>query len=395
MTQNKIFGSLLLIAGTTIGAGMLALPIASAGLGFGTSSAIMLILWALMAYTALLMVEIHQFAPSDASLNHLAQRLLGRKGQLIANSALMFLLYALCAAYIAGGGEQVNQKLSTWLGLNLPPQAGAILFTLLIGAIVGMGTHCVDLINRGLFALKLLALLLMLALLLPQVESPHLLELPLNQGLIITAIPVIFTSFGFHGSIPSVVRYLGVEVKALRRIMLLGSALPLVIYLLWQVGSQGVLSQSQLLENQSLSSFINQLASVLHSEYLSSAISLFADLALATSFLGVSLGLFDFMASTLRREDDFSGRSLTAAITFMPPLGFALFYPQGFITALGYAAIALVILAIFLPVAMVWKQRQTRDAANMPTGYRVAGGKFALMLATLCGIVVIAAQMFS
>ena len=90
MTQNKIFGSLLLIAGTTIGAGMLALPIASAGLGFGTSSAIMLILWALMAYTALLMVEIHQFAPSDASLNHLAQRLLGRKGQLIANSALMF-----------------------------------------------------------------------------------------------------------------------------------------------------------------------------------------------------------------------------------------------------------------------------------------------------------------
>lgn len=395
MTQNKIFGSLLLIAGTTIGAGMLALPIASAGLGFGTSSAIMLILWALMAYTALLMVEIHQFAPSDASLNHLAQRLLGRKGQLIANSALMFLLYALCAAYIAGGGEQVNQKLSTWLGLSLPPQAGAILFTLLIGVIVGMGTHCVDLINRGLFALKLLALLLMLALLLPQVESPHLLELPLNQGLIITAIPVIFTSFGFHGSIPSVVRYLGVEVKALRRIMLLGSALPLVIYLLWQVGSQGVLSQSQLLENQSLSSFINQLASVLHSEYLSSAISLFADLALATSFLGVSLGLFDFMASTLRREDNFSGRGITAAITFLPPLGFALFYPQGFITALGYAAIALVILAIFLPVAMVWKQRQTRDAANMPTGYRVAGGKFALMLATLCGIVVIAAQMFS
>ncbi|SUI55134.1 aromatic amino acid transport family protein [Shewanella baltica] len=395
MTQNKIFGSLLLIAGTTIGAGMLALPIASAGLGFGTSSAIMLILWALMAYTALLMVEIHQFAPSDASLNHLAQRLLGRKGQLIANSALMFLLYALCAAYIAGGGEQVNQKLSTWLGLSLPPQAGAILFTLLIGVIVGMGTHCVDLINRGLFALKLLALLLMLALLLPQVESPHLLELPLNQGLIITAIPVIFTSFGFHGSIPSVVRYLGVEVKALRRIMLLGSALPLVIYLLWQVGSQGVLSQSQLLENQSLSSFINQLASVLHSEYLSSAISLFADLALATSFLGVSLGLFDFMASTLRREDNFSGRGITAAITFLPPLGFALFYPQGFITALGYAAIALVILAIFLPVAMVWKQRQTRDATNMPTGYRVAGGKFALMLATLCGIVVIAAQMFS
>lgn len=393
MTQNKFFGSLLLIAGTTIGAGMLALPIASTGLGFGVSSLIMLLLWALMAYTALLMVEIHQFAPSDASLNQLARTLLGAKGQVIASVALMFLLYALCAAYIAGGGEQVNQKLNAWLGLDLPPQAGAIFFTLLIGTIVGLGTHCVDLINRVLFSLKIIALILMLALLLPQVEGTHLLELPLEQGLIVSAIPVIFTSFGFHGSIPSVVRYLGVEVKSLRKIMLLGSALPLLIYLLWQLGSQGVLSQSQLMINQSLSGFINLLASVLHSQYLSSAISVFADLALATSFLGVSLGLFDFMAANLRQQDNAAGRSFTAAITFVPPLGFALFYPQGFITALGYAAIALVILAIFLPVAMVWVQRQTRDKANLPQGYRVAGGKLGLLLAMLCGVAVIGAQL--
>jgi len=393
MTQNKFFGSLLLIAGTTIGAGMLALPIASAGLGFGMSSMIMLILWALMAYTALLMVEIHQFAPSDASLNQLARNLLGTKGQVVASIALMFLLYALCAAYIAGGGEQVHQKLISWLGLALPPQAGAIFFTLLVGTIVGLGTHCVDLINRMLFSLKIIALILMLALLLPQVEGTHLLELPLEQGLIVSAIPVIFTSFGFHGSIPSVVRYLGLEVKSLRKIMLLGSALPLLIYLLWQLGSQGVLSQSQLMTNQSLSGFINQLASVLHSQYLSSAISVFADLALATSFLGVSLGLFDFIAANLRQEDNATGRSVTAAITFVPPLGFALFYPQGFITALGYAAIALVILAIFLPVAMVWVQRQARDKAKLPQGYRVSGGKLGLVLALLCGLAVISAQL--
>ncbi|NVP00232.1 hypothetical protein HWA77_08430, partial [Photobacterium damselae subsp. damselae] len=37
MSFNKTFGSMLIIAGTTIGAGMLALPLASAGLGFTTS----------------------------------------------------------------------------------------------------------------------------------------------------------------------------------------------------------------------------------------------------------------------------------------------------------------------------------------------------------------------
>jgi len=146
--------------------------------------------------------------------------------------------------------------------------------------------------------------------------------------------------------------------------------------------------------NQSLSGFINQLASVLHSQSLSSAISVFADLALATSFLGVSLGLFDFIAANLRQEDNATGRSITAAITFVPPLGFALFYPQGFITALGYAAIALVILAIFLPVSMVWVQRKQRDNANLPQGYRVAGGTLGLVLALVSGLAVIGAQLF-
>ncbi|MGL5336670.1 MAG: aromatic amino acid transport family protein, partial [Enterovibrio sp.] len=130
-----------------------------------------------------------------------------------------------------------------------------------------------------------------------------------------------------------------------------------------------------------------------HSQFLSSAISLFADLALATSFLGVSLGLFDFLAVNLKQKNNAVGRTVTAAITFVPPLGFALFYPQGFITALGFAAIALVILAVFLPVAMVWQQRKIRDSANMAKGYRVAGGSIALLLAALCGVGVIVAQL--
>ncbi|MEF1306135.1 aromatic amino acid transport family protein, partial [Vibrio owensii] len=67
MSRSKVFGSTLIIAGTTIGAGMLALPLASAGIGFSTSLIIMLGLWALMAFTALLMLELHQYADSSAT----------------------------------------------------------------------------------------------------------------------------------------------------------------------------------------------------------------------------------------------------------------------------------------------------------------------------------------
>ncbi len=122
MKNNKTFGSMLIIAGTTIGAGMLALPLASAGLGFGVASILMLLLWGLMSYTALLMLEVHQHAPAHATLHTLAHKLLGRKGQLLASLAMMFLLYALCAAYIAGGGAQLNDKLVRYADLTLPPR---------------------------------------------------------------------------------------------------------------------------------------------------------------------------------------------------------------------------------------------------------------------------------
>ncbi|HIF9210818.1 TPA: aromatic amino acid transport family protein [Photobacterium damselae] len=394
MSFNKTFGSMLIIAGTTIGAGMLALPLASAGLGFTTSILIMVGMWALMSYTALLMLEVHQYADKSATLHTLAYKLLGRKGQVIASGAMLFLFYALCAAYIAGGGAQLHQKIQS-LHVDIAPQIATVVFTFVIASVVAIGTHSVDIVNRVLFTAKIIAMAVMLALLLPQVKSHNLLEMPMQQGLIISALPVVFTSFGFHGSIPSIVRYLGLNIPNLKKVMIFGSALPLIVYLLWQLATQGILSQSELLANTDLTQFINALSQRLHNPLVGQSVSLFADLALATSFLGVSLGLFDFLADTLRRKATLAGRVQTACVTFIPPLAFALFYPQGFIMALGYAAIALVILAIFLPVAMVWQQRklQVNLTQKNSTHYRVIGGKLALIAVIVIGIIIILSQL--
>jgi len=390
MIKGKTLGSMLIIAGTTIGAGMLALPIASAGLGFSTATVLLFSAWALMTYTALLMLEVHQYAHVEATLNTLAKSLLGKKGQVIANFSMIFLFYALCAAYIAGGGSQLQTKLIEWTSLELPIQSGSVLFAIVFGTIITLGTGTVDKINRVLFSIKVIVLASVFYMLTPYVQGQHLLEMPIEQGLILSAIPVVFTSFGFHGSIPSIVKYVGIDIKSLRRIMIMGAALPLVIYLFWQVVSQGIMSQSNLLQSEGLSGFIASVASMLQNPKISNAITIFADLALATSFLGVSLGLFDFFSDTLKKGNTKQDRFITALVTFVPPLGFALFYPQGFIMALGYAAIALVILAVFLPIAMVFKQRKEREITQ--TDYRVKGGNSALIVAALSGVLIISAQ---
>ncbi|WP_122047313.1 aromatic amino acid transport family protein [Vibrio atlanticus] len=395
MNKSKVFGSTLIIAGTTIGAGMLALPLASAGIGFSTSLFLMLGLWALMAFTALLMVELHQFAESDATLHTLAHTILGTKGKWIASFAVMFLFYALCAAYIAGGGAQFNQRISDIAGIELNGQVTTLLFTLLVAGVVTIGTHSVDKVNRVLFGLKLIAMVLVLSFLAPNISSQYLMSMPLQQGLIVAAIPVVFTSFGFHGSIPSIVRYLDGDVRSLRKVMIIGSALPLVIYVFWQSVTLGVVSQEQLLSDTSLGALLVSLSQTVHQSNLSLIVGVFADLALLTSFIGVSLGLFEFMGDSLSKKLGNAKRVKTAAITFLPPLGFALFYPQGFIMALGYAAIALSVLAILLPTVMVYKVRYT-DLLVKPhateSTYQVLGGSKALFLAGSVGVFIIAIQ---
>ncbi|EOC1764292.1 aromatic amino acid transport family protein [Vibrio fluvialis] len=390
MMQSKLLGSTLIIAGTTIGAGMLALPLASAGIGFSTSLMIMLALWALMAFTALLMVEIHQYADKDATLHTLAKQILGNKGKWIATFAMLFLFYALCAAYIAGGGAQFTNRISEFTGLEVSGPTGTLIFTLIVAAVVTIGTGTVDRVNRLLFAGKMVAMVMVLTFLAPNVSQSYLLSMPLGQGLIVASIPVIFTSFGFHGSIPAIVNYLGGHTPSLRKAIVVGSAIPLVIYVFWQVVTLGVVSQPDLVDNAGLSALIGTLSQTVHQSNLGHVIGIFADLALLTSFLGVSLGLFEFMGDTIRKKDGNMNRIVASLVTFTPPLMFALFYPQGFIMALGYAAIALAVLAIFLPLVMV---ARVRRQANNNDYYQVMGGTPALAITGVVGILIVGAQL--
>jgi len=390
--KNRTVGSILIVAGTTIGAGMLAMPLASAGVGFGVTAGLLFGLWALMCYTALLLLEVYQHVPADTGLGSIARRYLGRPGQWLTGLSMLFLMYALTAAYISGAGELLAASLSQWLHIRLAPSGGVLLFTLIGGGVICVGTFLVDLFNRFLFSAKILFLLVMLALLMPHIHQLNLLTLPLAQGLALSAIPVIFTSFGFHGSVPSIVSYMNGDVRRLRRIFIIGSFIPLVAYLFWQLATLGSIDSpvfhSLLADHSGLNGLLQAIRTVVASAHVELAVHLFADLALATSFLGVALGLFDYLADLFGRSNPPAGRLQTGAITFLPPLAFALFYPRGFVLALSYAGVALAVLALIVPSLLAMKSRRLHPQAR----WRVAGGAPALWLVFGCGIAVILIQ---
>ena len=383
--MNKTVGSTLLVSGTMIGAGMLAMPLTSAGIGFGFTLALLLGLWALLTFTALLFVELYQTAESDAGIGTLAEQYFGKFGRVIATAVLIIFLYALIAAYISGGGS----LLSGLLPEGFSDKISILLFTVIFGSFIVIGTHSVDKINRVLFFVMLAAFAVVLGLMLPEIKLDNLLAMPIDNALIISASPVFFTAFGFHGSIPRLNKYLGGNVKALRISILVGSAITLCAYILWQLSTHGLLTQNEFLqilkEDATLNGLVKATLAITGSSVIASAVKLFSTLALVTSFLGVGLGLLECIEDLLKRSFNISaGRISLGLLTFIPPLIFALFYPEGFILALGYAGQMFAFYAVVLPVSLVWKARRVHP--NLP--YRVWGGNVTLLVVLVLGVVI-------
>ena len=383
--MNKTVGSTLLVAGTMIGAGMLAMPLTSAGIGFGFTLVLLLGLWALLTFSALLFVELYQTAESDAGIGTLAEQYFGKTGRIIATAVLIIFLYALIAAYISGGGSLLKDLLPESFG----DKVSILLFTVIFGSFIVIGTHSVDKINRVLFFVMLAAFAVVLSLMLPEIKFDNLMATPIDNALIISASPVFFTAFGFHGSIPSLNKYLGGNVKALRISILAGSVITLCAYILWQMSTHGLLTQNEFLqilkEDATLNGLVKATLAITGSNVIAGAVKLFSTLALVTSFLGVGLGLLECIEDLLKRSFNISaGRISLGLMTFIPPLVFALFYPEGFILALGYAGQMFAFYAVVLPVSLVWKAR--RAHTNLP--YKVWGGNLTLIIVLVLGVII-------
>lgn len=360
--MNKLIGSTLIVAGTAIGGGMLAMPIISSGVGFRGITLVLIALWLVMCFTALLLVELYKYNDASDGFNTLTKRYLGKTGSYITAISMLSLMYALLAAYVTGGGDILTSMLNTWLGVSLSPQSGILLFTFFFGGMVAFGTKYVDHITKGFFTLKLVALTALLFFLIPFVRVENLAVLPLKTSLIFAAIPVIFTSFGFHVVIPSLVKYLDKDIPKLRWVMIVGSTLPLVVYLIWQATILGSINnevfRALLGENAGLEGLLQAISQISKAPFIDVSMHIFAGAAILTSFLGVAMAMFDYIKD-LGRRTAYIRTSLGAILTtFIPPLAFALYYPKGFVMALSYASISLVVLSIILPILMLIKAKQ-------------------------------------
>ena len=98
----------------------------------------------------------------------------------------------------------------------------------------------------------------------------------------------------------------------------------------------------------------------------------------------MTLGLFDYLADLFGFDDSRSGRIKTAAVTFVPPTILGLLFPNGFILAIGFAALAATIWAVIVPALLAYKVRQQYPDSK---GFKVPGGTPLIAIVVLFGVI--------
>jgi aromatic amino acid transport protein len=402
MNINKFIGSSLMIVGTMVGAGMLALPMLSAKVGFTIAAIMLVAMWAFTTLTALLILEVNlAFEGYSNSLGSMAFKTLGIPGKTTSWLCILILLYALTAAYISGSIVLLPNVVQLVFHIEAPEWINAVIFLTVMGGVVFWSTSCVDYCNRLLIGFKGLLLLLTFSLLLPQINFLNIVRSSHDNKCLLSMLPIFLCSFGFHAIIPSLSNYIGHKPRELKLAIICGSSTTLIIYLLWLFATMGVVpwvgphsftSITQPNGHILIKDFIKNIYETVDNKWMTVGINGFANIAMTTSFLGVTLGLFDFLADGFKRPNTRSGRFQTSLLTFIPPLIFALFFPNGFILALEFAALFATIIIVILPALMAYKLRSN---TKLSSPYRVFGGKYLLFSVMAIGILMFCTISFS
>jgi tyrosine-specific transport protein len=353
---KPLHGAILLVAGTSVGAGMLALPVSTAKLGFLGSGALLILSWYIMYLSALIMLEVNLSFESGANIISMATRCFGVIGKIFAWTIYLLLLYVLNSAYLSALSDML---------LSLSPNINHITSVMLVGSfflfLLYSGTIFIDKINRFLMLGLALSFIGLVLLFCDHITPQH----AMSYGWfgIEDALPVLATSFGFHIIIPSLRSYLDSDVSSLKSAIFYGSLIPLIIYLIWQFlvfsslplwGQYGLL---EVLHSGKVSMLINTLVNTLNSPIFSLLVNLFSFFIITTSFIGVSLSLFDFLFDGLNIKPSNNGKLFISILTFLPPIIIVGANLNSFFGVLSFAGLLVVLLLCLLPLAMLFSKR--------------------------------------
>ena len=323
------WSAISLVAGTTVGAGILALPAVATEAGFFPSAVALMGAWVFMATTGLLISEVCcNLVKRDKGLENIGvlnmvKITIGPYGAAGAGIVYCFISYALLVAYIAEAGEIISQS------THLPSWGGPVAFTVVVGGTLAFGSELAILsMNNFFVVIVIVSFGGLVAVGFPAVKVANLLHQ--NYGAVMQTVPTMFVALVYHNVVPVVCAQLHYNVQAIRIAISVGSLIPLAMFITWNLVILGIAVPGDLAVDP-----VELLRAGGAGELTGILISSFSEAAIVTSFIGFAIGLMDFFT------DMFPDRSKKDTLLFgavlIPPLIIAILDPDIFHYALDYA----------------------------------------------------------
>jgi tyrosine-specific transport protein len=392
---GSVLGAAALVAGTTVGAGVLALPAATAPAGFVPSTVALLVAYVYMTMSGLLIAELTlnrmgRTGRPGVGLLDLYDANLGQPWSMLGSAAYFFLHYAVMTAYVAQGGVNINNLFST----GLPDGVGPLSFAAIVGASIYLAKPSwMEQANNVMVAGVAASFLGIVAMGATTMDWSALVD-PANQHpeQVVNCFPILFLSLVFQNVVPTVVNSLEGDRGKIIKAIVAGTTVPLLMFLAWNavclgnvMGNPGITDMASIDPVALLQSGQAGGSSAL----LAPLVTTFSILALVTSMIGFTYGLVNAWTdvlklpntSTTNASADYENKWKPAlfALTFLPPLVMSLTNPEIFYSALENAgAFGVSTLFIVLPPIMVWKERYHDTDTPLMTRPMVPLGKIPL-----------------
>ncbi len=319
LSRHKILLAIATLVGTIVGAGILAVPyvVAQSGFLFGFIITIMLGLAFLLLN--LMTGEIVLRTHKQHQLTGYAEKYLGRWGKRLMMFSMVFGTYGALTAYLIGEGESLRAIFS-WGN----PLWYSIVFFIVAAFIIYRGVKAAGKAELVLIGILLLIVVLIGIFSYQNVQMSNLRYL--NWAKFFAPYGVILFALMGMPSVPEMQEVLEQEKNKMKKAIVIGSIIPIVLYLLFAFIVVGLIG----LENFELLEPNQKIATVALSIYSSPILGIFANiiavLSMFTSFLTLSIAL----AETYEYDYAFP-RSAALLLTFSVPLLITLFSLSTFI----------------------------------------------------------------
>jgi len=351
------FEAIMLVVGTTVGGGFLAMPYFAAPAGFVPAVAISVAAWAFLAASGILVSEtlMRTWARSSGravSLLSATTEYLGAKWGYITAVSFFVMMNCTLVSQLAKCGSLAN----FFSNGAISHVMGAFVTAAVIGAVSfsRMAAKVNAVATVGIFA-SFLAICVFGV----QNLSPSKLAF-MNFAAALPALPGLVQLYTYGECLPTIVDMLRGDRKRIRRVILLGTTVPLAMYTLWLIVS---LAQSGAWAGSSdLAQTLLESGGILGSATASVAVT-----ASISTLIGGYLALSRFCADALKKKTVTHSKSVIA-LTLIPSLLFAFKGPEVYFSALKFSgAVVVVILWGLIPPLMaysLWNREGTLSMAR-------------------------------